>query len=97
MTLSLSDKIDRLQDAAVDRLYRFLRTDGASDDDRMDARIAATTLSAVTRQRATENARDTLGFAMARLTTDPAYLQEYIRVGAPSRADVKALPMVEAR
>lgn len=91
------------EERSFDHLARAsisLLTEVISDPEAMEnvekakaAKLAATSLSAWTRQNATENSRSALNFAMAReIAGDKDQLQRYIAITNPESPLVRALP-----
>lgn len=82
-----------LASQAMDKLANFLSDDEPSSKAIGAARIAASVLSAWTRHKQTEGAREATTFMIAReLATNKEELRHYLAVAMPSHDLTKALP-----
>lgn len=91
----MSDKIERLQEAAIDTLLTFLTGPKAgreNKESKLSAKLSVQTLSAVGRIKATDRARDATQLVVLRMiTADQSKLQEYIKVSMPHLVPQKLL------
>ena len=87
------DELEVLRRDAIGALQEFFRKKEATASDMNRAKVAASTLSSVTRWKQTENAQQSLAFSMAReLARDKSQLEEYVRVSMPTAPIARALP-----
>jgi len=86
-------QFERLASDAIDSLSQFFRIAEPAADALGKARVAATVLSAWTRAKQTEGAREATTFMIAReLATDKEQLRQYMELSMPSHALIRALP-----
>jgi hypothetical protein len=82
-----------LEQEAVSTLTKYLRSDDQSPASTARARIAAASISAVTRRKQAQGAARALDYQMARdLARDKSQLEEYVRLTMPAAPIVRALP-----
>lgn len=86
------EKFESVAESAIGRLESFFKDDEPTSQQIGAARIASSVLSAWTRHKQTEGAREASTFMMAReLATDKEALERYVRVAMPSSPIVQAL------
>lgn len=91
--LTVEQEMERVEKAALEAVYRYLRTDNPDEELLTKARVAQTQFGSIQRRRQSDGAREALYFGMARsMTDDPTKLAEYIRVTSPGAPIVRALP-----
>lgn len=91
--LTVDQEMERVEKAALEAVYRYLRNDKPDEELLTKARVAQSQFASIQRRRQSDGAREALYFGMARsMTDDPARLAEYIRVTSPGAPIVKALP-----
>ena len=94
MEITVVKDLDLLGAEAVSALRKFLATsDQATSLDIGKARVAASALSAWTRNRQTESAKETNFLILAReLATNKDEFAKFVRVGMPNAPIIRALP-----
>jgi hypothetical protein len=98
MTSELIRELDVLAHEAVNALRKFLEAPEHTTLDIGKARVAATALSAWSRHKATESARESNFILLAReLAADKKEFRRFVSIAMPDAEIVKALPRVTKR
>ena len=85
--------LERLGGEAVSALRKFLAQEEHTSADVGAARVAASALSAWTRHKQTESAREGTFLMLAReLANDKAEFRKFVKIGMPNAALVRMLP-----